>query len=311
MLNQFKLHQYEMFYSGLKKFMSDDRLRLTYQISLLRPYYEYYTNGILVNPTKLMMNKSHLPPSVIISDKASDTRVATEVPKDTESERLRNPNFSGSSDSNSDSDSDWFEITTVSPSKKSKGVIDYVPRDIPTCHFTKSDDCNNIFMRMESRSTCFMMIKSNTIQDFYTAIKASIWTSTSRGNNILNTAYKEYCQHKGGNVYLFFSCNGTGHISAFGELTSGIQKNKKLPEIWAESNRYRNYFKIRFILVKEIPMKNFLHLTNEEGMEMRRCRDTDKINYESGLFMAKVCLETLTANSLLHEINEDVSLTYF
>lgn len=45
---------------------------------------------------------------------------------------------------------------------------------------------------------------------------------------------------------------------------------------------------IRFLVVKEIPMNNFKHMTNAVGKEMRRSRDTDSIGFDEGVYMAKV-----------------------
>lgn len=82
-----------------------------------------------------------------------------------------------------------FEITSLRQSEKV-----FYCSDIPSCHFAKPTfltlSSNNlhqsIFIKMESDKTCFMMIKSDTILDFESAIKASIWSSTPRGNDTLS-----------------------------------------------------------------------------------------------------------------------------
>lgn len=107
-------------------------------------------------------------------------------------------------------------------------------------------------------------------------------------------------------MYLFFSANGTGHISAFGELISNKKRLSDLPDIWYEKNRYKDCFMVRFLIVKEVPMNNFIHLKNLEGKEMRRCRDTSKIGFQNGLFMAKTCIEWKTTNSLLVDLHMEV-----
>jgi len=189
---------------------------------------------------------------------------------------------------------------------KEENDEDHIPRDLPTCHFIKPSEANNIFLLMEKDKTCFMMIKSNNLLDFHAAIKASIWSSTERGNDALQKAYNHFVVNKGGTVYLFFSANGSGHISAFGQLVSGMKSNKDLPDIWLEKDRYTGCFMIRFILVKEIPMNSFSNFRNKDGKELRRCRDTDRIGFKVGLFMAKTCFEHVTANSLLNDLTIEV-----
>lgn len=78
MLNAFRFTGYKLFYSGLLKYHSDDRLRLLYlsspssltffnTVSLLRPEYRYYKNGILINPSNYMTNYSSESPPVLPS----------------------------------------------------------------------------------------------------------------------------------------------------------------------------------------------------------------------------------------------------
>lgn len=202
MIYAFSVAQYHLFYRGFQRFQHDDRLLLLYQISLLRPAFTYYSNGICINPSKLMMKRRHPTKPFLGNTKSqSGTTSRTEAVEESKSEPTSD---------------DEFEIT----SSRQDYEIDYVPRDVPACHFAEPTEANNVFIKMQKGKTRFMIIKSDNVQDFYSAINASVWSSTPRGNRILDAAYDEWAVRRRGHVYLFFSANGTGHISAFGELIS-------------------------------------------------------------------------------------------
>lgn len=149
--------------------------------------------------------------------------------------------------------------------------------------------------------TLFMMIKSHQYYDIQMAIKAGVWSSTSHGNKVLEAAYEEYVNKRKGNIYLFFSVNKSGHICAFGELMS--KKLDSVPDIWLEKQKYSGCFIIRFLQVKNVPMNNFADLHNSEGMPMKRCRDTDVIEYEEGMIMTRTIFDSVIVSSLLLDKN--------
>ena len=53
----------------------------------------------------------------------------------------------------------------------------------------------------------FFIIKSFSEEDVHKAIKYKVWSSTKTGNQTLNNSFK-LTKELGGEVYLFYSCNG-------------------------------------------------------------------------------------------------------
>jgi hypothetical protein len=282
-VNSFKLTQHHLFYKGLLKFKDDQRLFTIFSISLLKPEISYYKNGVLINPTKLLL---------VNADSVAPKEVCRIQRHESE-----------------DSDDD-FIFGTVEVDNIDTQVQDvdpFVARNIPTCHFVKPSESENIFLRFDKSKTCFLMIKSHQFYDVQVALKAGVWSSTAIGNKVLESVYQEYVVNRGGNVYLFFSVNKSGHICAFAELVSS--KISDVPDIWLEKQKYTGCFLVRFILVKSIPMNSFSHLKNCEGLPIRRCRDTDMIDFEEGMFMAKTCLDLYPTSSILLD-NEQVDFKY-
>ena len=280
--------QYHLYYQGLVKYRDEERLMTIYAISLLKPEIKYFDKGVLIDPSKLF-----------------STRLEDSQPKLIE-RRLHSPSTQEDTDSEEE-----FKIGTVEDNKlddpmqvghseitEDDLIEPFVPRDIPTCHFVQTDS-SQIFLKMERANTCFLMIKSHQSYDVQMGINAGVWSSTVNGNKELQAAYHEFVTLRGGNVYLFFSVNKSGHICAFGELVS--QKIDSVPDIWLEKQKYTGSFLVRFILVKDVPMNNFLHLCNAEGLPMKRCRDTDEIGFDEGLFMVNTCLSHFPCSSMLKD----------
>ena len=80
------------------------------------------------------------------------------------------------------------------------------------------------------------MIKSHTSFDVLAALQNGIWTSTVKGNATIRDVYEEYVLKRKGHVYLFFSVNKSGHLSAFAELVSN--QISEMPDVWLEKQKY-------------------------------------------------------------------------
>src|SRR5690349_3598000 len=73
-------------------------------------------------------------------------------------------------------------------------------------------------------NSAFFVIKSFSEEDVHKAIKYNVWTSTKGGNQTLNNAYNT-TKEKGGHVYLFFSCNGSGRFVGVARMKSEVDYN--------------------------------------------------------------------------------------
>ena len=153
---------------------------------------------------------------------------------------------------NSESDEDEFILGTMENLSLDKDTLPpeaFVPRNIPSCFFSKPNEANNIFLKIEPDNTQFVMIKSDNFYDVQIAIKIGMWSSTAYGNKSLSSLYQKYGPSSNGNIYLFFSVNGSGHICAVGEMKSDLLENNEVPKIWLEKHKYSGCFMVRFILV--------------------------------------------------------------
>lgn len=84
----------------------------------------------------------------------------------------------------------------------------------------------------------FYIIKSYTEEDVHKAIKYKIWSSTDRGNNILDAAYRSAQLFKQENpdveseVYLFFSVNKSKHFCGVAKMTSRVNHKQEHQNLW-------------------------------------------------------------------------------
>jgi len=76
----------------------------------------------------------------------------------------------------------------------------------------------------------FFVIKSFSEEDVHKSIKYGVWSSSKIGNIILNNAFKD-SHEKGGEVYLFFSCNGNGKYLGIARMKTLCDLNKSF-ELW-------------------------------------------------------------------------------
>lgn len=96
-----------------------------------------------------------------------------------------------------------------------KSVNDYNPRDFD----------------LNPRNSRFFVVKSYSEDDIHRSIKYEIWCSTEHGNKRLDSAFRE--REGKGNVYLFFSVNGSGHFCGMAEMLSGVDYNSSAG-VWAQ-----------------------------------------------------------------------------
>ena len=67
-------------------------------------------------------------------------------------------------------------------------------------------------------SNCkFFVIKSFSEEDVHKSIKYNVWSSSKNGNLTLSNAFN-IAKEKNGNVYLFYSCNGSGRYCGIARM---------------------------------------------------------------------------------------------
>ncbi len=101
----------------------------------------------------------------------------------------------------------------------------------------------------------FFVIKSFSEEDVHKSIKYNVWSSTKTGNQTLNSAYK-MTSDKGGHVYLFFSCNGSGRYVGLARMNSEVNENKQFM-YWTQDSKWPGLFDVEWVFIKDVPFKNF------------------------------------------------------
>ncbi len=104
----------------------------------------------------------------------------------------------------------------------------------------------------------FFVIKSFSEEDVHKSIKYNVWSSTKAGNQTLNSAYK-MTSEKGGHVYLFFSCNGSGRYVGLARMRSPVSEDKHFM-YWTQDSKWPGLFDVEWIFIKDVPFKNFKNI---------------------------------------------------
>lgn len=96
----------------------------------------------------------------------------------------------------------------------------------------------------------FFVIKSFSMEDVHQALLGSVWASTARGNERLDSAWKDSRFHDT-DIFLFFSVNGSGQFCAVGKLASGLQAGDK--QWLGGTGKWRGHFNVEFLYFKDVP----------------------------------------------------------
>ena len=135
----------------------------------------------------------------------------------------------------------------------------------------------------------FFVIKSFSEEDVHKSIKYGVWSSSKNGNLTLNNAFN-ITKEKNGNVYLFFSCNGSGRFCGVAKMKTPVDENKAF-EFWTQDNKWPGLFEVEWLFIKDVPFKEFkdIIITMKDGeiKPVSNSRDTQEIPFEQ----AKVMLE--------------------
>jgi len=119
-------------------------------------------------------------------------------------------------------------------------------------HINSSNDHSS---KQVNENSKFFVIKSFNEEDVHKAIKYSLWSSTKAGNKTLNEAFRE-TKDKGANVYMFFSCNGSGRYIGVARMLSEVNETKEF-NYWTQDAKWQGLFDLEWVFIKDIPFKCF------------------------------------------------------
>ena len=151
-------------------------------------------------------------------------------------------------------------------------------------------------------SNCkFFVIKSFSEEDVHKSIKYNVWSSSKDGNLTLSNAFKIAEEGKG-NVYLFFSCNGSGRYQGVARMKTPCDENKTFG-LWTQDGKWPGLFDVEWIFIKDVPFKEFKNIiiTMKDGevKPVSNSRDTQEIPYDQAKIMLQKIAESQNTNTIL------------
>ena len=151
-------------------------------------------------------------------------------------------------------------------------------------------------------SNCkFFVIKSFSEEDVHKSIKYNVWSSSKDGNLTLSNAFRITEENKG-NVYLFYSCNGSGRYCGVARMKSPCDETKSFG-LWTQDGKWPGLFDVEWMFIKDVPFKEFkdIIITMKDGevKPISNSRDTQEIPYDKAVIMIKRIAEYQNTNTIL------------
>ena len=93
----------------------------------------------------------------------------------------------------------------------------------------------------------FFVIKSFSEEDVHKSIKYGVWSSSKNGNLTLSNAF-QLTKEKNGNVYLFFSCNGSGRYVGVAWMKTACDLTRTF-EFWTQDGKWPGLFDVEWLFI--------------------------------------------------------------
>ena len=71
----------------------------------------------------------------------------------------------------------------------------------------------------------------------------------------MNNAYKN-AKEQGGDVYLFFSCNGSGRFVGVAKMASEVDFDKMFM-YWTQDSKWMGMMNLEWVFIKDVPFRQF------------------------------------------------------
>jgi hypothetical protein len=147
----------------------------------------------------------------------------------------------------------------------------------------------------------FYVIKSFSEEDVHKSIKYNVWSSSKNGNLTLSNAFN-IAKEKNGQVYLFFSCNGSGKYCGIARMKTPCDETKSF-ELWTQDGKWPGLFDVEWLLIKDVPFKEFKNIiiTMKDGeiKPISNSRDTQEVPFEQAKEMIQKISEYQNSNTIL------------
>ena len=147
----------------------------------------------------------------------------------------------------------------------------------------------------------FFVIKSFSEEDIHKSIKYGVWSSSKNGNITLSNAFN-ITKEKGGNVYLFFSCNRSGRYVGVAKMKTECDYNKYF-DYWTQDGKWPGLFEVEWLFIKDVPFKEFkdiiIIMKDGKAKKISDARNTQEIPYEQAKIMLNKIEKYQNSNTIL------------
>ena len=153
----------------------------------------------------------------------------------------------------------------------------------------------------EDRLDCarFYAVKAVCEDDVYRSVKTSLWTSTDKGNEELDMAYREHSDT--GPIYLAVAVVSSGYFLGVCELVSKFTIGQKL-EGWVGRPDPSGYFLIKWRYLKDIPNAVLRSIGRRKRTKpITRYRNAEELPAFQGRALLQLFRKYQSATSLLDD----------
>ena len=168
-------------------------------------------------------------------------------------------------------------------------------------HLIDINQKNSKIVESINSNSKFFVIKSFSEEDVHKSIKYNVWSSSKDGNLTLSNAFK-VTQEKKGEVYLFYSCNGSGRYAGVARMKTLCDENKTFG-LWTQDGKWPGLFDVEWLFIKDVPFKEFKNIiiTMKDGevKPISNARDTQEIPFEQAKIMIQKIAEYQNTNTIL------------
>ena len=158
----------------------------------------------------------------------------------------------------------------------------------------------NLYEKIDGNSK-FFIIKSFSEEDVHKSIKYGVWSSSKNGNLTLSNAF-QISKEKNGNVYLFFSCNGSGRYVGIARMKTPCDEERTF-DFWTQDGKWTGLFDVEWLFIKDVPFKEFkdIIITMKDGeiKPISNARDTQEVPFEQAKIMVEKIAKYQNSNTIL------------
>lgn len=150
-------------------------------------------------------------------------------------------------------------------------------------------------------ASSFYVIKSFSEEDVHKSIKYGVWSSSKNGNTTLTNSFT-LTKEKGGYVYLFFSCNGSGRFVGVARMKTAVDNDKSF-EYWTQDAKWLGLFEVEWVFIKDVPFKEFktivITMKDGETKPISNARDVQEVPFAFAKQMMEIFEMYQNTNTIL------------